>query len=190
MMDRVKVLLQQPKITQTWQGASLPSEDAKHIVTEGFSTGLKELESIADSAAADARHALDYDTHLPTEYETIQNLLDLEDDVGELESSDEESSDEESTFERTEVSLLNTKQLLSPMVPLVAHPEEDVEFGINPYDDDENKDSDVEMELIQSIPSLGAVELLMSGEAESDAPCEAVVAADNVATKDQRLPSG
>jgi hypothetical protein len=119
------------------QAASIPPEDALHILEGGFYAGgntcpasLKQLEAIAASAAADASDALNEDEHLPQDDEIIQYILGLE-------ISEEEISDNESRF-------------YCPMSP--------IDFGINPYNDDvavENAVDDV-------IPSLASGLFLFS----------------------------
>jgi hypothetical protein len=119
------------------QGASIPPEDALHILEGGLDAGgdtcpasLKQLEAIAASAADDASDALGEDEHLPRDDEIIQDILGLE-------SSEEESSDDESRFD-------------CPMSP--------VDFGINPYNDDVAVNNDVD----DVMPSLASGVLLFS----------------------------
>jgi hypothetical protein len=119
------------------QGASIPPEDALHILEGGFDAvgdtcpaSLNQLEDNAASAAADAGDALGEDYHLPRDDEIIQDILGLE-------SSEEESSDGGIRFD-------------CPMSP--------VNFGINPYNDNvavENAVDDV-------MPSLASGLLLFS----------------------------
>jgi hypothetical protein len=122
------------------QGASLPPEDALQIAEgvfdagETFPASLKQLEAIADSAAAAATYALDEDEHLPRDDEIIQNLLGIVDDYGVLVSSDDESSDDEIIFQRPMATSRNAEQLMPPLHP--------VDFGINPYNDDVQYEGD------------------------------------------------
>jgi hypothetical protein len=119
------------------QEASIPPEDALHILEGGFDAvgdtcpaSLKQLEYIAASDAADASDALDEEEHLPRDDEIIQDILGLE-------SSEEESSDDESRFD-------------CPMSP--------VDFGINLYNDDVAVNNDMD----DVMPSLASGGLLFS----------------------------